>query len=70
LGDLGREIDSEEGAVRRTVQSMRAGADLGPARLIALQVCVYRYGEAIDLVSRVVDRATSGVKTIVQGSGQ
>jgi hypothetical protein len=70
LSDLGREIDRDAATVRAAAQSMRAGADFGPARLIALQMCVYRYGEAIDLVSRVVDRAAGGVKTIVQGSGQ
>jgi hypothetical protein len=70
LRDLGHEIDRGEDTIRAAVRSMRAGADPGPAGLIALQMSVYRYGEAVDLVSRVVDRATSGLKTVVQGSGQ
>jgi hypothetical protein len=70
LRGLGREIDRGEASIRSAVHSMGAGADLGPVGLIALQVGVYRYSEAIDLVSRVVDRATSAVKTVVQGSGQ
>jgi hypothetical protein len=69
LRNLGREIDAGETAMRTGVQSMRAGANLGPQGLIALQIGVYRYSEAIDLVSRVVDRAVSGVKTVVQGGG-
>jgi len=39
---------------------------MDPADLIALQAGVYRYGEAVDLASRLIDRVTSGVKTIVQ----
>jgi hypothetical protein len=70
LRSLGHEINSGETTMRAAIQSMRAGADLGPAQLIALQAGVYRYSEAIDLTSRLVDRATSGVKTVVQGGGQ
>ena len=70
LRGLGRELDSGETTVRSAIESMRAGADLGPAQLIALQAGVYRYSEAVDLASRLVDRATSGVKTVVQGGGQ
>jgi hypothetical protein len=70
LRGLGREINGGETTMRTAIHSMSAGADLGPARLIALQVGVYRYSEAIELTSRLVDRATGGVKTIVQGGGQ
>jgi hypothetical protein len=70
LRGLGREIHSGETAMRTAIQSMRSGADLGPTQLIALEASVYRYSEAIDLASRLVDRATGGVKTVVQGGGQ
>ena len=70
LHNLGREIDTSEATMRGAVQSLRAGADLAPEGLIALQIGVYRYNEAIDLVSRVVDHAVSGVKTVVQAGGQ
>jgi hypothetical protein len=70
LRGLGREINRGEATMRSAVTSMGAGSDLGPAQLIALQAGVYRYSEAIDLASRLVDRATSGVKTVVQGGGQ
>jgi hypothetical protein len=70
LGGLGREINRGEATMRTALESIGRGADLGPAQLIALQAGVYRYSEAIDLASRLVDRATSGVKTIVQGGGQ
>ncbi len=70
LRGLGSEIANGERTMRSAVESMGGGTDLGPAQLIALQAGVYRYSEAIDLASRLVDRATSAVKTIVQGGGQ
>ena len=63
---LGREVQRGESNMQSALQSSRSGASLGPAELIALQAGVYRYSEALDLVSRLVDHATSGLKTIVQ----
>lgn len=63
---LGHEVQRSEAIVHRAVASARGG-DLGPAELIALQAGVYRYSEAVDLVSRLVDHATSALKTVVQG---
>jgi len=37
--------------------------------LIALQVGIYRYTEAVDLASKIVDRATNAVRTVLQGGG-
>jgi hypothetical protein len=67
VGGLGHEVAGGEGAMRAAVAAAHTGADLGPAELIALQAGVYRYSEAIDLASRLVDSATSGVKTVIQG---
>jgi hypothetical protein len=63
---LGHEVQRGEAAVHDAVASARGG-NLGPAELIALQAGVYRYSEAVDLASRLVDHATSGLKTVVQG---
>jgi hypothetical protein len=43
------------------------GGDLGAAELLSLQAGIYRYSEAVDLSAKLVDRATSGVKTVLQG---
>jgi hypothetical protein len=51
--------------VRRAIEG--GGKDLGPGELLALQAGVYRYSEAVDLSAKLVDRATSGVKTVLQG---
>jgi len=70
LHGIGRKLDRGEQLMTAAVDSMQAGGDFAPSRLIALQAGVYRYSEAIDLASRVVDRTTSAIKTVLQGNGQ
>lgn len=70
LHGIGRRLDRGEQLMTAAVDSMQVGGDFAPARLIALQVGVYRYSEAIDSASRVVDRTTSAIKTVLQGNGQ
>ena len=65
LHGLGREVDRGEKVTRRAIDG--GGKDLGPGELLALQAGVYRYSEAVDLASKLVDRASSGVKTVLQG---
>jgi len=65
LHGLGKEVDRGEKVVRRAIEG--GGKDLGPGELLALQAGVYRYSEAVDLSAKLVDRATSGVKTVLQG---
>lgn len=66
LHGLGREVDRGETMVRRAT-SGGGGQELGNIELLALQAGVYRYSEAVDLSAKLVDRATSGVKTVLQG---
>jgi hypothetical protein len=70
LEGIGRELGRGEATTRAAIASIAGGRDLGPGQLIALQTGVYRYSEAIDLASRLVDRATGDVKTVLQGSAQ
>jgi hypothetical protein len=82
LQGIGREVQHGESLVRSALGAARSGVaasrggggggganseSMGPGELIALQAGVYRYGEAVDLASRLVDRATSSVKTVLQG---
>ncbi|MBX3233629.1 MAG: hypothetical protein KIT84_21015 [Labilithrix sp.] len=64
LAGLGRECDRGEKLVEKAVGS---GKELGNVELLALQAGVYRYSEAVDLSAKLVDRATNGVKTVLQG---
>lgn len=67
LHGLGREVDRGEALVRRATTGATAGREMGSMELLALQAGVYRYSEAVDLSAKLVDRATSGVKTVLQG---
>src|SRR5437016_6317263 len=64
LRGLGREVDRGETMLQKAVAGQK---DLGPTELLALQAGVYRYTEAVDLSAKLVDRATNGVKTVIQG---
>ena len=63
---LGTEVQRGEAVVRHAIDSA-SGGDLDPGQLIALQAGVYRYAEAVDLAARLVDHATTGLKTVIQG---
>jgi hypothetical protein len=67
LSGLGREAKRGEEQMTGALAATRHGGDLGPSQLLALQAGVYRYSETVDLASKLVDRATTGVKTVVQG---
>ncbi|MEO8902511.1 MAG: hypothetical protein ABI488_11005 [Polyangiaceae bacterium] len=65
LRGLAREIDQGE----KHVNSASQLRSYDTASLIALQTGIYRYTEAVDLASKIVDRATNGVRTVLQGGG-
>ena len=67
LRGLGEETVRGEQAVSHALAASRAGADPGPGELLALQAGVYRYSEVVDLAAKLVDRASSGVKTVIGG---
>jgi hypothetical protein len=67
LQGLGREVDRGENLVHRAIRGSNGGQELGNLELLSLQAGVYRYSEAVDLSAKLVDRASSGVKTVLQG---
>jgi hypothetical protein len=67
LRGLAADVEQGESLTRRAMGATSLGRDLGPGELIALQAGVYRYSEALDLASRLVDRAASSVKGVLQG---
>ncbi len=63
LRGLGGAVDRGEALVGRAA---RGGlGDLDSGQLIALQAGIYRYSEAVDLVAKLVDRASSAAKTVI-----
>jgi hypothetical protein len=67
VNKLGAELARGERTVAVALAPRGGGADLGPAELLALQAGIYRYSEAVDLAAKLVDRVSSGVKTVIQG---
>jgi predicted NBD/HSP70 family sugar kinase len=67
LKSIGAEIDRGE----RLLASIAAGpGDIDAAELIAVQAGIYRWGEAVDLTAKLVDRAGSAVRVTLQnGNG-
>ncbi len=64
---LGREAERGEAMVRGVLRAAGTGQVLGPTELLALQAGIYRYGETIDLSAKLVDKAGTDVKTVLQG---
>jgi hypothetical protein len=64
VAGLGNEVNQGE---RTMMTAIHGGAGMGPEQLLALQAGVYRYSEAVDLAAKLVDRASNGLKTVVQG---
>ncbi len=67
LSGIGNEVNRGEAMTKQAIAATRAGRDLDAQELLALQAGVYRYSEAVDLAAKLVDRASSGVKTVLQG---
>lgn len=64
LGRVGRRIDEGERALDRAATTPSGSMD--PGELLALQAQVYRYTEAVDLATKLVERTTSAVRTTLQ----
>ena len=63
---MGHELDRGEALAERAIHGGAGSGSMSPEALIALQAGIYRYSEAVDLVTKVVDRATQAVKTTLQ----
>ncbi len=61
---LAREIDRGDATVSGAAHAPVAQMDAGT--LIALQAGIYRYSEAIDLTVKLVDRASTAVRTVLE----
>src|SRR6266536_1698337 len=66
LHSLGHELDRGEALAEGAIRHPGAGGGMSPEGLIALQAGIYRYSEAVDLVTKLVDRGAQAVKTTLQ----
>lgn len=68
LQSIGHETHQGEALMQRVIHG-GGSSEISSTEMLALQAGVYRYVELIDLTSKLVDRATQGVKTVMQSSG-
>jgi len=66
LRGLGHELDRGEALAERAIHGGAGAGGMSPQALLALQAGIYRYSEAVDLVTKLVDRGTQAVKTTLQ----
>ncbi len=66
IAQAARSLAASDRAVQRGLRRARRGEGMDPARLLALQSGVYRYTQEVELASKLVDKASSAVKTILQ----
>jgi hypothetical protein len=64
---LGHEAERGEATVRGVLRGAAGGKELSSTDLLALQAGVYRYGETIDLAAKLVDKAGTDIRTVLQG---
>jgi hypothetical protein len=64
---LGHEADRGEATVRGVLRGAAGGQELSSTDLLALQGGIYRYGETIDLAAKLVDKAGTDIRTVLQG---
>jgi hypothetical protein len=65
----GRMLDQVQAAQSRmdhVLQLAESGKAFGPAELLSLQAHVYRASQELDLAGKVVEKATNGVKQVLQ----
>jgi hypothetical protein len=64
LGSLARQVDRGERVVARALNTNTGSS--AAVSMIALQAGVYRYVEAVDLCTKLIDRAANALRTTLQ----
>lgn len=59
------EIDMGERLMERAVRGGLGGKDFSPRELIALQAGVYEYAHRLEVFSKLVDKAASAVRQVM-----
>lgn len=65
---LGHEAERGEATVRGVLRGAAGGQELSSSDLLALQAGIYRYGETINLAAKLVDKASTDLRTVLQGA--
>ncbi|MBX5481620.1 MAG: ATP-dependent helicase HrpB [Myxococcaceae bacterium] len=60
------QVNAAQKRLDRILEMAQQGKNFTPAELIAMQAHVYRASQELDLAGKVVEKATAGVKQILQ----
>lgn len=59
-------VSAAQGRMEEVLRQAESGRSFSPAELLALQAHVYRASQELDLAGKVVEKATGGVKQVLQ----
>jgi len=62
LGDMLQKLIGGQDKMSQIMNMAMSGRQWGPAELLAMQAGVYRFSQELELTSKVVEKATSGIK--------
>jgi hypothetical protein len=63
VGRLVTDLETQRKDIDRMIKQAARGRNFSPAELLVLQAKVYTYSQEMEVVSRVVDKTLSAVKT-------
>ncbi len=59
-------VSKAQARMEHVLQLAQSGRDFSPAELLSLQTQAYRASQELDLAGKVVEKATNGVKQVLQ----
>jgi hypothetical protein len=62
LGDMLQKLIGGQDKMTQIMNMATSGRQFSPAELLAMQAGVYRFSQELELTSKVVEKATSGIK--------
>lgn len=65
-GQMIDQVQQAQSRMDQILQLAESGKSFSPAELLSLQAHVYRASQELDLAGKVVEKATSGVKQVLQ----
>lgn len=65
LQEFLKSVEREGTVLDQTIKDAIKGKEFSLQELIAIQVGVYRYNQEIDLISKLIEKTTSGIKQII-----
>ena len=60
------QVNAAQNRMEQILQLAESGKSFSPAELLSLQTHVYRASQELDLAGKVVEKATGGVKQVLQ----